>query len=128
MLEIKGTLQEKLNEELMNPDYSHEASMLLDGTLKATSEENLIFMYKTSRISYKFNENLINLEAAIENALGKKYKLIAVDQDEWEIIKDEFNHKKRKFEYQKEDFNLEEVFREETDDITKMFEDIIEYN
>jgi len=128
MLDIKGILQDKLNEELMNPDYSHEASMLLDGTLKAASEENLIFMYKTSRISYKFNENLINLEAAIENALTKKYKLIAVDQDEWEIIKDEFNHKKRKFEYQKEDFNLEEVFKEETDDITKMFEDIIEYN
>ena len=128
MLEIKNILQDKLNEELMNPDYSHEASMLLDGTLKAASEENLIFMYKTSRISYKFNENLINLEATIENILKKHYNLIAVDQDEWEIIKEEFNHKKRKFEYRKEEFNLEEVFKEENDDITKIFEDIIEYN
>ena len=128
MIEIKNKLQDKLNEHLMNPDYSHQASMLLDGTLKAASEENLIFMYKTSRISHKFNENLISIEAALENAMQKKYNLIAVDPNEWEIIKDEFNNKKRKFEYQKEEFDIEEVLKEETDDITKMFEDIIEYN
>lgn len=128
MIEIKNKLQERLSEQLMNPDYSQEVSMLLDGNLKAASEENLIFMYKTPRISYKFNENLVNLESAIENILEKKYKLIAVASDEWETIKDEFNHKKRKFEYKKEDFDLEEVFKDDTDDITKMFEDIIEYN
>ena len=101
--------------------------MLLDGILKAASEENLIFAYKTNRISNLFNENLIKIENTIEQATNKKYNLIAVDMDEWEIIKDEFNHKKRQFNYKKENFNIKDILKEEKSDIINMFEDIIEY-
>ena len=125
--EIKTKL-ESLNELLLNPDYSHAASIILDGTLKAASDDNLIFVYNTPRIASLFNEKLIKIENTIEGALNKKYNLIATDIDDWEIIKDEFNHKKRKFIYKEEDFNLEEVLKKETDEITSMFEDIIEYN
>lgn len=128
MIEIKTNLEEKLNELLLNPEYSHEASILLDGILKAASEENIMYVYKTPRIAHSFNENIINLESAIEKVQKKHYNLIAIDEEEWEVIKDQFNNKKRPFVYQKEEFNLEEVFKEEPDDITSMFEDIIEYN
>ena len=127
MKDIKEQL-EKLNELLLNPDYSHAASILLDGTLKAASDENLIFVYNTQRIASIFNEHLLNIENTIEYILNKKYNLIATDNNEWEIIKDEFNNKKRKFIYKKEDFNIKEILKEENDNIISMFEDIIEYN
>ena len=121
---------ELLNDLLINPDYSHAASILLDGTLKAASDTNLIFVYKTKRLSDLFNENLIVLEETIAKILNKKYNLIATNLDEWEIIKNDFNNKLRPFIYKEERFNLEDIFKEdeEDDNIQSMFEDIIEYN
>lgn len=127
MIEIKNNLSKNLNNLLLNADYSSSSSMLLDGILKAASEENLIFVYKSDRVSYAFNENLLQIENTVEKALNKKYNLIAVNSDEWENIKDEFNNKKRKFIYKKEDFDIEEVLKVEPGDIISMFEDIIEY-
>lgn len=121
---------ELLNDLLINPDYSHAASILLDGTLKAASAENLIFVYKTKRLSDLFNENLPILEETIAKILNKKYNLIATNLDEWEIIKNDFNNKLRPFIYKEEQFNLEDIFKEDEseDNIQSMFEDIIEYN
>ena len=121
---------ELLNDLLLDKEYSNAASIILDGTLKAASEENLIFVYKTKRLSEQFNENLIILEETIEKILNKKYNLIATDLDEWEILKNDFNNKLRPFIYKEEQFNLEDIFKEEEikNNIETMFEDIIEYN
>lgn len=121
---------ELLNDLLINPDYSHAASILLDGNLKAASDENLIFVYKTKRLSDLFNENLPILEETIDKILNKKYNLIATNLDEWEIIKNDFNNKLRPFIYKEEQFNLDDIFKddESEDNIQSMFEDIIEYN
>ena len=127
LIEIKSKLEDGLKELLLNPDYSEPASMILDGTLKAASQDNLIFVYKTNRISNLFNENLIKTENTIEQVLNKKYNLIAVDMEEWDIIKDEFNNKKRTFIYKKENFDINNILKEEKSDIINMFEDIIEY-
>ena len=121
---------ELLNDLLLNPDYSNAASILLDGTLKAASDKNLIFVYKTKRLSDLFNENLLILEETIEKILNKKYNLIATDIDEWEIIKNEFNNKLRPFIYKEEQIKLEDIFKDDEpeNNIQSMFEDIIEYN
>ena len=128
MLEIKKQFEDNLNDLLMNPDYSQYASIILDGTLKATSDENIIFVYKTPAIATSFNEKIIPIQNTVEEVLNKRYKVIATDEKNWEKIKDEFNNKKRKFIYKEEDFNVEDVFKTEDDDIVSMFEDIIEYN
>lgn len=121
---------ELLNDLLLDPDYANGASMLLDGTLKAASDENLIFVYKTKRLADLFNKNLLILEETIAKILNEKYNLIATDLDEWEIIKKDFNNKLRPFIYKEENFNLEDIFKEEVSEnkIESMFEDIIEYN
>ena len=121
---------ELLNDLLLDPDFSNSASILLDGTLKAASNENLIFVYKTSRLANIFNENLPIIEETIAKILNKKYNLIAASLDEWEVIKKDFNNKLRPFIYKEEQFNLEDIFKDEEPEntITTMFEDIIEYN
>ncbi len=127
MKEILPKLED-LNELILNPDYSDAASIVLDGTLKAASDENLIFVYRTSRTSQIFNEQLINIEETIEKLLNKHYNLISTSLDEWEIIKDEFNNKKRPFIYKKENFNIKDLLNPDNQDIINMFEDILEYN
>ena len=127
LVEIKSKM-DSLNELLLNPDYSNYASILLDGSLKAASDEYLIFVYKTERIVNLFNENITKIENTISKVLNKKYNIIATDNDNWEIIKDEYNHKKREFIYKIEDFNIEEILKENNGEIETIFEDIIEYN
>ena len=119
---------DKVQGLLLDPDYGKSASMVMDGTLKAASEENLIFMYKTRHLSNLFNENLIMLEKTIEKVCGKHYNVIAVSEEEWEKIKKEFNGKLRKFVYQKEDIKLEEIFSSQKDELSSLFGDIIEYS
>ena len=127
LLEMKKIL-DKVQGLLLDPDYGKSASMVMDGTLKAASEENLIFMYKTRHLSNLFNENLIMLEKTIEKVCGKHYNVIAVSEEEWEKIKKEFNGKLRKFVYQKEDIKLEEIFSSQKDELSSLFGDIIEYS
>lgn len=112
---------------LLDSDISPFISIILDGNLKAASEKNLIFVYKNKRTSNLFNENLINIEKAIEKVLKKQYKVIATDINDWEEIKNEFNNKKRQYTYIEEPFNLTELFTETNVGDFNDFQDIIEY-
>lgn len=128
VLAIKEKLN-TLNNYLLDPDYSKYASMLLDGILKAASEDNLIFVYKNDRLATLFNENIINIEKTLNRVLDNNYKVIATDQDSWEVIKNDFNSKKKNYTYQEENINIEEIFKEEKQENEfSDFEDIIEYN
>lgn len=119
---------DSFNEFLLDPEISPFISIILDGTLKAASNKNLIFVYKNERTSNLFNENIINVEKTIEKVLKNKYKVIATDINHWEKIKNEFNSKKREYNYTEETVNIEELFnKNETNDFSD-FQDIIEYN
>ncbi len=116
-----------LTDYLLDPEIGKYASVILDGALKAASEDNLIFVYKTQRLTNLFNDNLINLETTLEKVLESKYKIIATDAATWDKIKNEFNSKTKTYEYIEENFKLEDLFRKENTAFS-VFEDIIEYN
>ena len=118
-----------LNDFLLDPDFGKYAGMVLDGTLKAASEKNLIFVYKNERMANLFNENILNIEEVLTKVLDNKYKAIATDVDSWEIIKNEFNSKTKEYTYQEEKINIADLFKEEDEKSEfSVFEDIIEYN
>ena len=118
-----------LNDFLLDPDFGKYAGMVLDGTLKAASEENLIFVYKNERMANLFNENILNIEELLAKVLDNKYKVIATDKDSWEIIKNEFNSKTKQYVYQEENININDLFKEDNQKSEfSVFEDIIEYN
>ena len=127
LIETKEKLEE-INNLLLNPDYSKYASIILDGTLKAASEDHLIFVYQNDRLSNLFNENLKNIEKTITKVLDQQFKTIATEINSWEKIKNNFNSKKKVYNYIEETVSLDEIFKEETKKSKlKDFEDIIEY-
>lgn len=127
MIKIKKQL-ELLNNYLLNPDYSKYISMILDGELKAASDEYLIFVYKNGRLANLFNEHIKKIEETIKKTIDQKYKVIATDSKTWEIIKNEFNSKKKEYTYTKETIKMKEIFKENNkDDDFIEFKDIIEY-
>ena len=116
-----------LNEHLLDSSQSKYISIILDGTLKAASANNIIFMYNTPRDSNVFNQKISQIEVIIQKLLNKNYKVISVNSEEWEKIKQEFNSKKKKYEY------IDETSQIKNKNVTNNkklsdFNDIIEYN
>ncbi len=130
-MELKNELN-RVMDYVMDEKYSIYATMILDGQLKAVSDEYAIFTYKTEHLSNLFNENIINIENLIKEVFNKPYKVVAVDIDKWNVIKDNFNSKKQKFEYQNEIYSIEDILsqlnQEPEDDMKSLFGDIVEYN
>ena len=129
----KKDMQEKiteisnLREKMLISTYGEFISMILDSKIKATSKENIIFVFKKQTESDYFNENLDKIQDMFIEELKKEYKPISVCEEEWEEIKQEFNSKSKKY-VQKEDKELFDKIFKKAEKIEKMFSDIIEYN
>ena len=128
-LETKGKLI-IIKDYVLDEKYSEIATIVLDGELKAASDEHLIFIYKNSNSSDIFNENILKVEKLINKVLKEKYKVISTSNDDWESIKEIFNNDKSKFIYQEEIQKPEELLKKNNpeDDIKNLFGDIVEYN
>ncbi len=125
---------ESLKDLLMNPDYSKLISLLFDGELKAISNKNIIFVYKTNLLAEAFNMELLALEKIFLKQFKENYQLIAVDEEEWNTIKNEYNKNKNQYQYQEEKIDIHKIFESEKDPTTKkniiddLFENMIEYD
>ena len=118
---------------ILDPEHSKAASIVVDGILKAASDNNLIYVYNTQSMVDAFNSNLLIIESMIKELLNKDYKCIATSITEWEKIKIEFNGHKKDYEFIDEKKIFEEIYKDENiqnekDDVEKMFGNIVEYN
>ncbi len=121
-----------INDYIMNEIYSSQATMVLDGEIKAVGDNYIIFVYKTEHLANMFNENIKSIETLLYEVFNKKYNIIAVDLNEWNNIKEKFNSKKEKYEFQEELKTVDEIFikpnKEDNDNMKNLFGDIVEYN
>lgn len=121
-----------INDYIMNEIYSSQATMVLDGEIKAVGDNYIIFVYKTEHLANMFNENIKSIEMLLYEVFNKKYNIIAVDLNEWNNIKEKFNSKKEKYEFQEELKTVDEIFikpnKEDNDNMKNLFGDIVEYN
>lgn len=122
-----------LNFKLLDPENGEIISMILDGELKAASEEYLVFVLKTDNITKLFNLSIPKIEQFLNNEYSTKFKVIGVEQNKWNYIKNQFNNKTKKFEYTSELINYEDIFKDsdlkkDESTIDSMFKNIVEYN
>ena len=137
LLSFKKNL-DLMKELLMNPDYSSNVSLILDGELKVKGNQNLIFVYEVKSLEECFNQSLIQIQKIFYLVFKQEFKPIAVNQEEWEKIKVEFNNniKQNKLAYEyKDEMPLEKIFKTKEKSqkiknniIEENFEDIIVYN
>ena len=120
-LEFKNKIDD-IRIMLMNPDYSELTSLVLDGEIKAFGNNIIIIVYKNNHLSKLFNNQIIELSKLFKEVYNENIKLISTTTDEWNKIKDEFNNKKKKYEY------IEEPeIKIDKKNIDNEFSDIIEY-
>lgn len=79
-------------------EYNQIKKIILDGQIKAVGKENIILLLDSEN-STIFNDNLKLCDELFEKTYGIKYKLISVTDEEWNIIKKEFNNKEKEYMY-----------------------------
>ena len=127
-LDIKNKLND-ISNYLVHPNYSKSASMILDGEVKAAGNKYIIFVYKSDRLANMFNMNLESIENMLKEILKDDFKVIATTQNEWDVLKDEYNNKKKNFEYIEEpSLKLQKEEKFQINEIESDFNDIIEYS
>lgn len=122
-----NSLQKKMDtvkDYAVDLEYSEIASILLDGKLKAASKEYMMYVYDENIESAKFNKNILNVESLIKIITGHDFKVIAINNDEWEVIKEEFNNKKKTYAKEEEP----EEFKEFVSTLNKVKGDFLEEN
>jgi hypothetical protein len=130
MIEIKNKIGDFKN-LLINSEYSDYASIILDSEIKAASDDHIIFLCKNKRMEEEFLKNLLQIDMTLEKVYKKKMFSIATNEEEWNIIKNEFNNKLKKYNWIEEPSDLKEYFKSEkkyTSDIDNIFGDIVEYS
>lgn len=135
-IETKNKL-EILKTLLINENYSKYISILLDANMKASGNNYIIYVCNDSKSRDIFNLNIIKLEEIIQLKLKETYKLISVDINEWNKIKEEFNSKTKKYEIIEDNFDLKKILDSykktkkknisETNDLEELFGEIIKY-
>ena len=119
---------ENLNSMLLLPEVSNYVSLILDGDLRATGEQYLLFVYNSEHMATIFNQNIVEIEEILAKTLSTTYKVIAVDKNHWDEIKKEYNSKEKEYTLKEEKFNLEKVLDSvPKDDIENLFGNLIEY-
>ena len=124
----------KINDYLSNQKYASTVSVILDGEIKAKGKEYIIFVYNDEKMADYFNNNITIIEQFLLEVFNKKYKVISVDKDEWEIIKKQFNQSIKNGENKyilMKDVDLEIEQKENTviknNDIDNTFNEIVKY-
>lgn len=129
LLSIRNNI-DNIRSLILDSEYGEFASLVLDGEIKAASDENIIIVYNQKWLQDYFNKHLIVIEKMFEKIYNKKYKLIATNIDDWNKIKQDFNSKKKIYVKKEEKFNLEDIFTQEKKNtkIENDFGNIVEYN
>ena len=126
MLQLKEK-KESVRTYILDDKAGKYASILLDGEIKAASDEYIIYMYEKESDVEFFNSNLIDLEKIFEKSVNEKFRMIAVEKTEWDKIKDDFNNKKVKYEYKEEPEIVITENKKSKSEIDELFDGIVEY-
>ena len=112
-------------------NYSFAADLILDGQLKAISNEYVVFMYSSQLTADIFNRKLDLVEELISKVFSHKLKAISIDEENWNIIKKEFNEKTREFSYNTEDESISKYLLEkvnnEKNDLDELYGSLVQY-
>ncbi len=129
LLEIKNNM-DSIRSYVLDDIYGEFASLVLDGEIKAVSDENIIVVYEQEWLQNYFNENLLLIEKMFQKIYNKYYKLIATNMKDWNKIKQDFNSKNKIYQKIDEPFDLQDLFllKEEKTVIEDTFGDIVEYS
>lgn len=127
LLSFKNNINH-LKNALLDQEFSQLASLILDGELKVLGDKFLVFLFSDTPMTVLFNQNMFMIDAMMQKYFSENLKCVAVDLEEWNQIKSEFNSKTKVYTYMEEKEYVEKTKKNENKNtIESLFNDIIEY-
>ena len=90
-------------EMLYHIDAKDIDQLLKQGNLQAYGLNNFIMMYESQDLVEKFNTNYKKIDQLLQKLFKRKIKGVAVEKNNWEKIKDEYNKGIKKYTYIEEE-------------------------
>lgn len=119
---------ELFRNKILTSDFGEVVSLILEGKIRAASEDHVIMVFEETWLKNKFNKSIIEIESLFKEVYNKTYKVVATDINTWEIYKRDFNNKLRKFEWIEEPSSDNFLNNEEEKtEIENIFNNIVEY-
>lgn len=128
----------KLNAYTFDQNCGYLACELLDGKVRASSEESIIISYDYNGMIEKMSNHFDKLNSYYNEVTNNSKKIAFITTSSWEDLKKEFIYLKqngKQFVYEKEpvlniEFNNDKIIKETDDDLisktVEMFGDIVE--
>ena len=91
-----------IRDEKYNQKYSEIIDLILDGDIKAYGNNYFIIVYTNNVLVRDFNDNILLIDDLFLKKLNLPIHGIAVDSNQWEKIKKEYNSKIKNYEYREE--------------------------
>ena len=128
LIEFRNKMCE-INNYKNNDEYQTIVDLILDRTLKAVSDEYMIFESSDTYSVNCFIREIEKIEKLLNLVFGTNFKVVTISSEEWEVIKTEFNNKTKEYSYTNENnkyiLKLNEIIKreknDEEDELKKMF-------
>lgn len=128
LIEFRNKMCE-INNYKNNDEYQTIVDLILDRTLKAVSDEYMIFESSDTYSVNCFIREIEKIEKLLNLVFGTNFKVVTISSEEWEVIKTEFNNKTKEYSYTNENnkyiLKLNEIIKQEKndeeDELKKMF-------
>lgn len=115
---------------LVNKKHGEMAKYLLDGEIKVYGNNQIIILFNDESLCDYVNDNLATAEQTFLKATETSVKLIAVNNQEWNQIKNEFNSKTKQYKYIEENIDIQKFAKakeKSNDKMAAIFGNVIEY-
>lgn len=91
----------KISEYVPSKEFNAIANLMLKATPEVIGETNLLFTFVNNFEVVLFDRNIELVEKLLKNIFDKKYVIVAITTDEWEIEKTNFiNNKNNNIKYE----------------------------
>lgn len=117
-----------IKQYMFDGQFESIVPIILEGKLKAASEKYIIFVFDDVNNVKIFNENVYIVEELFQKCYNKSYKVISVSDAEWTIVKNEFNSKKKVYQFIEEKENDFGEMSINNNEIESLFDGIIKVN
>ena len=92
----------KIREYVSVKEYNAISNLMLKATPEVVSDKTILFTFKNNFEVVLFEKNILDIQKLLKLVYNKKYDLVAIIQEEWEKIREEYiqNIKSgKKYEY-----------------------------
>lgn len=126
---LKDLMTEKWKKFIKNLDITKDKeilSIIEDTIIAVVSPTNILFFNSSKSTTLLFNEKLLEIEEQFNQYTKKNFKMICIEFEKWELEKEKYIKKRKKYKYIQELSSAKAIKLNEDNDIVNTVSEIFD--